>query len=168
MSSIASIGIGVPSDTRSTQGPSDGQRVDRIGPQRVTPTMRADRACAHVLDAGCKALGSNEDAAEYLDLDSSLLTKMRQGSKPTAFRVIWQLLGHPDEAVRLAVINAQARYARVSESTPLRKVTREECDRELAAQVRTTYELFRLYRPKLAAALGTTEDDVEAAYGVGR
>jgi len=70
--------------------------------------------------------------------------------------------------VRLAVINAQARHARVAESMPLRKVTREECDRELARRVRITAQVFALYRAQVAAALGTTEDDVEAAYGFGR
>jgi hypothetical protein len=143
--------------------------MDRIGPQRaparLTPTEKEDREAAFILDAACKALGSNEEAAEFLDLDSSLLVKMRKGEKSTALRVVLRLLAHPDEGVRLAVINAQARYARVAESTPLRKVSREECDRELAAKVRETYELFRLFRPKLAAALGTTEEDVEAAYG---
>jgi hypothetical protein len=167
------IGQVISADGRSNQGPTVGSRLERKGPMRhdtplsprLSPSEKEDREAAQILDAGCGAYGTNREAAEFLDLDESMLIKMRQGLKSCPLRVLWRLL--PIERCALAMSEVEARIANTSPMQPLRKVTREECDPEVARQVRRTVDIWQLYRKRVADALGTTEEDVEAAYAGG-
>jgi hypothetical protein len=148
------IGQVISADGRSNQGPTVGSRLERKGPMRhdtplsprLSPSEKEDREAAQILD-------------------ESMLIKMRQGLKSCPLRVLWRLL--PIERCALAMSEVEARIANTSPMQPLRKVTREECDPEVARQVRRTVDIWQLYRKRVADALGTTEEDVEAAYAGG-
>jgi hypothetical protein len=127
----------------------------------LTPTARADFEASRFFDTAAGVFGPVALAAE-LDLDDAMISKMRSGAKSTPLRALLPLLRDPDSA--LALLTAMARYAGLAPPTRVRKVTRDEVEHETAQQVRRTVDVWKLYRRQVADALGTTEEDVEAAY----
>jgi hypothetical protein len=165
MGVVLDMGKTLCADELSNYRPTAGEALDRKGPHRaeprLTPSEKEDREAAAVLDAGCAAFGSNRDAAKYLDLDESLLTKMRQGTRPTSLRVIHQL--RKIERCALAMGEVEARIAGVAPCRPLRKAKRQEVLERVVMRAKTCAALWRWLSRDVADDLATTTDDVEAA-----
>jgi hypothetical protein len=174
MPSRSVMGQVVGSDQRTVQGQERGLATDlagpRKGPVRASATEDANahdvEAAKLIYDAvgifGAESWGAELSAMTKGEVDSGLVAKMRGGKKSTPLRALLPLLRDPDAA--LALLTAMSRYAGLAPPTKPRKVTADECDRVLARKVRVTAEVFAIYRSHVAAALGTTEEDVDAAY----
>lgn len=146
----------------------------RKGPHKAEPPTEGaekyDRQAAALIYSAVGIFGPESWAAELSDMsgnvvDSGLASRMRQGAKSTPLRALLPLL--KDEAAALTMLTAMARYAGLAPPTRVRKVTREEVDANLAQRVRQCTALWEAFRKQTADALGTTEEDVEAAYAGG-
>jgi hypothetical protein len=153
-------------DPRTSTGQEAGTALVRKGPHRAepraTPTEIADREASQFFDAAAAAFGPVALAAE-LEVDDALVSKMRSGAKSTPLRALLPILRDPDAA--LALLTVMSRYAGLAPPTKPRKVSREEVQEDVAQRVRRCTALWEAFRRQTADALGTTEDDVDLAFG---
>jgi hypothetical protein len=136
----------------------------------VTGAEKFDRQAAALIYSAVGVFGPESWAAELSDMsgnvvDSGLASRMRQGAKSTPLRALLPLLR--DEASAMALLTAMARYAGLAPPTRVQKVTREQVEQDVAQRVRQCSALWEAFRRQTADALGTTEEDVEAAYAGG-
>lgn len=175
--SSRSMPIGLRADGRTAPGQSGvpGENLaPRRGPVKVEPATagaeKFDREAAAMIYSAVGIFGAESWAAELSDMsgntvDSGLASRMRMGAKSTPLRALLPLL--KDEAAALVLLTAMARYAGLAPPTRVRKVTREQVEANVAQRVRQCSALWEAFRRQTADALGTTEEDVEAAYAAG-
>jgi hypothetical protein len=171
MPSRSVMGQVVTTGSYSTGTQLAGEAVERKGPHRAEPRLSAtekrNREAAQLIAEAIKICGPASIAAELSDgadrkVDETQVSRWASGKESMPARALLPILRDPDAA--LALLTAMSRYAGLAPPTKPRKVTADECDRVLARKVRVTAEVFAIYRSHVAAALGTTEEDVDAAY----
>jgi hypothetical protein len=164
------IGTGLLAD-RITTGTQQGcDAVERKGPQRATLTEARNREFSRLVGEAIKLYGIDALAEEMSHgadrhVDKGQVSRWASGNESTPGRALLPLL--KDEASAMALLTAMARYAGLAPPTRVRKVTREEVERDLAGRVRECTALWDAFKRQTADALGTTEEDVEAAYAGG-
>jgi hypothetical protein len=175
MPSRSVMGQVVGSDQRTVQGQERGLAADlagpRKGPVRASATEDSNahdvEAAKLIYDAvgifGAESWGAELSAMTKGEVDSGLVAKMRGGKKSTPLRALLPLLRDPDAA--LALLTAMSRYAGLAPPTKPRKVSREEVQEDVAQRVRRCTALWEAFRRQTADALGTSEEDVDLAFG---
>lgn len=115
-----------------------------------------------IFERGTVAIGPQKLAAIELGTSESHLADYLRGDKTIAFhRVVRMCRKNPDAA--LAVLTELSRIAGLAPPTRPRKVEKREVQAATTRKVRNIIQLWQMVRADVAAELGTTTEDAEAA-----
>jgi hypothetical protein len=172
MPSRSVMGQVVTTGSYSTGTQLAGEAVERKGPHRAEPRLSAtekrNREAAQLIAEAIKICGPASIAAELSDgadrkVDETQVSRWASGKESMPVRALLPILR--DEQAALALLTAMSRYAGLAPPTKPRKVSREEVQEDVAQRVRRCTALWEAFRRQTADALGTTEDDVDLAFG---
>lgn len=169
----ASMNSGLPKSKVPSHCQDAGQQVDRqielplheIAARRAKVRderiAEENRICAEWFAAGVKAWGKAFAYAEEIGVDEAVLSDMKAGKRVVQLRHCLPLL-RSDPSFD-AFVGWQCKVGARQLPAKITPLTKDQVQDRIAYKVRAITQLWQMMRADLAADLGATEEDVDAA-----